>query len=66
MSKPDINATIEEQGFFIANFESDGYLPAFSYTIGLKKTCDHPELLTMGLSLEMNSSNLVYACELVQ
>ena len=63
---PNIADVIAQQGFFICNFESDGYLPAFSYTIGLHETCSHPELLTMGLSMEMNSDNLIQACELVK
>ena len=66
MTEPDIAAAIQRQGFFIANFESDGYLPAFSYTIGLKETCEHPELLTMGLPLELNAANLVCGCEFVK
>ena len=56
---PQIKEAIRKQGFFVCNFESDGYLPAFSYSIGLSETWAHPEILTMGLSPEMNAGNIV-------
>ena len=54
-SSPPIEQGIEQQGFYVCNFEADDTCPAFSYSVGLRETQNHPDFLTMGLSLEMNS-----------
>ena len=63
---PDIAGAIAKQGFYICNFEMDGYLPSFSYTVGLTESWGHPEILIMGLALETNSSCLVDCAERVR
>ena len=66
IENPPIAESIEENGFYLCNFDGDGYLPAFSYSVGLTKSYSHPELLIMGLSREINLSILEHACELVR
>lgn len=65
-SSPPIEQGIEQQGFYVCNFEADDTCPAFSYSVGLRETQNHPDFLTMGLSLEMNSYLVVAAAEAVK
>ena len=44
---------VEQFGFHVAVISEDGYLPGFAYTIGLKKTYNHPEIIIFGLNNEM-------------
>jgi len=62
-TSPPIEEMILKQGFFLANFEADGYLPAFSYTIGLFEKCSHPEVLIMGLPVQTHAGLLESICE---
>lgn len=48
-----IISDIEKYGFHIGIIESDGYLPAFAYTIGLYETYEHPEIVCIGLEPEL-------------
>lgn len=65
-SSPPIKEGIEQQGFYVCNFEAEDCCPAFSYTVGLRVTQNHPDFLTMGLSVEMNSYLVVEAAEKVK
>lgn len=64
-SNPPIKEAILQQGFFVCNFEQEACCPAFSYTIGLRESRNHPEFLCMGLSVEMNSYLIATAAEAV-
>ena len=63
---PRIKEAIEEQGFYVCNFERHGQMPEFSYTVGFTETWGHPEMLVMGLNVETNSHCLVQCAELVE
>jgi len=44
---------VEQFGFHIAFVPEDEYLPSFAYTIGLKKTYNHPEIILFGLNQQL-------------
>lgn len=44
---------VEEYGWHIAYFDSNGYAPTFAYTIGLYKTFKHPEIISFGLNTDI-------------
>ncbi len=48
----DILKNIREHQLHIAYVEGDGYNPSFTYSIGLYKEFDHPELILIGLPAE--------------
>lgn len=43
---------IKEYGWSVALFRATDYLPSFAYTIGLWKRYGHPEVISLGLSIE--------------
>jgi hypothetical protein len=43
---------VEQFGWCVQSIDADGSEPAFSYTIGLYKTLQHPELIVFGLPHE--------------
>lgn len=44
---------VKEFGFHIVFVPEDEYLPSFAYTIGLKKTYNHPEIILFGLNQQL-------------
>ncbi len=52
-AKERIISDIKEYDCHLAMLESDGYLPAFSYTIGLYEKFQHPEIVTFGLKIDV-------------
>ncbi len=52
-AKVRIAANIIEHGFHIACIDTDGYSPAFAYTIGLNASYQHPEIIVFGLQLNV-------------
>ena len=46
----DLQATIATHGWAVINVAEEPDCPPFSYTIGLYRTLQHPELLVMGLA----------------
>ena len=53
-----ISNDVKQYGFHIAFVPEDEYLPGFAYTIGLKKTYNHPEIILFGLNQELLSAIL--------
>ena len=52
----DLNQTkkhIEKYGLSVVMIESTEYLPSFAYSIGLKETYNHPEIISFGLSPQL-------------
>ena len=52
----DLNSTknhIEKYGLSVIRVESTEYLPSFAYSIGLKETYSHPEIICFGLSTQL-------------
>jgi len=50
---------IQEHGWFCASvFDPDGKKPNISYTVGLSRTLDHPEIFIAGLPMELSHSML--------
>lgn len=66
LAKQTILNNIEEFGCHIALLESDNYLPAFAYTIGLYEKYNHPEIICFGLSIDLLGSLLNHAKSLIQ
>ena len=48
-----INSDIDKYGFSVILIEATDYLPSFAYSIGLWKTCKHPEIIVFGLSIDI-------------
>jgi hypothetical protein len=48
-SKERILKDVNELGCHLALVEGDGYIPSFTYTIGLYKNYNHPEIIIFGL-----------------
>lgn len=61
-----INADIENHGCHIVLVESDDYLPAFAYTIGLFPNYHHPEIICFGLAPEVLKTLLKDAQKLIK
>lgn len=53
-----IQDTIDDSGCQIMLIPGDNYMPAFAYTIGLYQQFNHPEIVCMGLSLEVMETML--------
>ena len=52
----DLNQTkehIEKYGLSVIKIESTDYLPSFAYSIGLKETYNHPEIICFGLGTQL-------------
>ncbi|PTB97237.1 DUF4262 domain-containing protein [Marivirga lumbricoides] len=52
-AKERIVSDIKEYDCHLALIESDGYLPAFVYSIGLFETFQHPEVIVFGLKTDV-------------
>jgi len=48
-----IATQVKEYGHSVVRIASSDYLPSFAYTVGLKETIDHPELICFGLKPEL-------------
>ncbi len=59
-----ITSDVAKYGFHVAQFQSDGYSPSFSYTIGLFKTYGYPELICFSLNKDLLHSMFWTAKEL--
>lgn len=66
LAKQAILNDIEEFGCHIALVESDNYLPAFAYTIGLYEKYKHPDIICFGLSTDLLGSLLNHAKSLIK
>jgi len=60
-----ISSDVAKYGFHVATVPSDGYSPAFAYTIGLYKTYGYPELICFGLNQDLLHSMLWSGKELL-
>ncbi len=60
-SKEIIKTDVEKYGCHLALFEADNHLPAFSYSIGLYKTYQHPEIVCFGLNHDVMKNILNHA-----
>ena len=52
----DLNKTkehINEYGLSVVMIESTDYLPSFAYSVGLKETYNHPEIICFGLKTQL-------------
>ena len=52
----DLNQTrnhIEKYGLSVIKIESTEYLPSFAYSVGLKETLNHPEIICFGLNTQI-------------
>lgn len=52
----DLNQTkehIEKYGHSVIMIESTEYLPSFAYSVGLKESLNHPEIICFGLRIEL-------------
>jgi len=58
--------TVEKNGWQVNQIESDGYTPSFAYTIGLTKSYGHPELIILGLDVNLMGELLNIAGDLVK
>lgn len=58
--------TVAKHGWQVSMIESDGYNPSFAYTIGLTKTYGHPELIIMGLGIQVMNKLLNIAGNLIK
>ena len=45
-------ADVAEAGFHVVSGASNGAAPAFAFSVGLFRTCDHPEVAIFGLSAD--------------
>ena len=59
-AKENILKHVETYGCHLALLESDGYLPAFAYSIGLFENYQHPELIVFGMPTEVMGIILNY------
>lgn len=48
-----IASHVKEYGHSVISIKSSDYLPSFAYTVGLKETINHPELICFGLKPEL-------------
>jgi hypothetical protein len=53
-SEQFIQRCVEQLGFCVQGIEGAGDTPAFSYTVGLQKTFDQPEVLVLGLPVDVS------------
>lgn len=51
-AKRELLDTLEEFGYAILHVPASSYNPGFAYTVGLKHTFDHPEIILIGLDPE--------------
>lgn len=49
-SNEDIQAIVDEHGWWVGLIPSENDLPGFAYTIGLYERFEHPELIVIGLA----------------
>ena len=49
----DIQATIATYGWMVMRINADARGPGFAYTIGLEQTLSHPEIIVVGLSMDI-------------
>ena len=61
IAKEAIVTNVEKFGCHLALIDSNGYLPAFAYSIGLYKNYGHPEIITFGLKTNVMGHLLNYA-----
>ena len=61
LAKERIIKDIKEFCCHLALLESDGYIPAFVYSIGLFKNFKHPEIITFGLTPNLMGSIINHA-----
>lgn len=47
-------ANIKEYGLSVFMIEATDYLPSFGYSVGLKETYNHPEIIVFGLSTQLS------------
>lgn len=62
ISRKEIQDKIDQYGCYIIQVESDDYLPAYAYTIGLFQRFKHPEIICFGLSIELLGNLLNDVC----
>ncbi len=62
ISRKEIQDKIDQYGCYIIQVDSDDYLPAYAYTIGLFQRFKHPEIISFGLSIELLGNLLNDAC----
>jgi hypothetical protein len=65
-SEKRIIEAVDKYGWHVTLIESDGYNPSFAYTIGLKKTYEHPELIILGLGTKLMGELLNIAGDLIK
>jgi hypothetical protein len=58
--------TIAKYGWQVTMIESDGYSPSYAYTIGLTNSFGHPELIIMGLGIQLMTELLNIAGDLIK
>ena len=61
-----VKEDIEAYGCHIVLIETDGYLPAFAYTIGLYENYGRPEIIVFGLKTELMGILLNHAQDLLR
>jgi hypothetical protein len=61
-----VNDNIEKYGCHLVLIETDNYLPAFVYSIGLFKKFGHPEIICFGLPTNVAATSLNHACDLIK
>ena len=64
-TEAQIRQDVAKHGFHTAFVEGDGYLPRFSYTIGLFHSYGHPEIICFGLKASVLNTVLIQAGQLV-
>jgi hypothetical protein len=48
-----LTSDIEKYGFGVIMVPQTDYLPSFAYTVGLWKSYKHPELITLGMPIDI-------------
>nr|WP_315138904.1 DUF4262 domain-containing protein [uncultured Capnocytophaga sp.] len=48
-----MTSDIEKYGFGVIMVPQTDYLPSFAYTVGLWKSYKHPELITLGMPIDI-------------
>jgi hypothetical protein len=59
-------ANIEKYGCHIWHIAAEGDLPAFSYSVGIQKTCGAPEVVIVGLKSSVTRTTINEYCRIVR
>jgi hypothetical protein len=57
---------IEKYGLSIVMIESTEYLPSFAYSVGLKETYKHPEIICFGLNIQTLHGLINHVAEIIK